>query len=364
MASGRMPRMTSRPSAPARSRRRPRWRAAARCRPLAPRHGTPRPPSACSSRAGIRFIDGEPMKPATKMLAGRVVDLARRAELLEHALLHHGDARGQRHRLDLVVGDVDDRRAEPLVQLLDLGAHLDAQLGVEVGERLVEQEELADRAPARGPSRRAGAGRRRAGRACGRAAARSAAASRPASTASSLLGLRHAAHLQAEGDVLRAPSCSGRARRTGTPWRCRGPSACSSLTAAPPMRISPVGDASPARRSCQAAWTCRSRTARPARGTRRRRRRGRCPSAPRRRRSACVRLRIVSDAMSPHPLTAPASGRGRNSVPPNDIDEERRQRRDQRRGHVDVVFLDAGRRVRRVLFERHGDRLLTAAGER
>ena len=29
-----------------------------------------------------------------------------------------------------------------LVQLLDLGAHLDAQLGVEVGQRLVEQEEL------------------------------------------------------------------------------------------------------------------------------------------------------------------------------------------------------------------------------
>ena len=28
------------------------------------------------------------------------------------------------------------------MQLLDLGAHVDAQLGVEIGERLVEQEQL------------------------------------------------------------------------------------------------------------------------------------------------------------------------------------------------------------------------------
>ena len=30
---------------------------------------------------------------------------------------------------------------DALVQLLDLGAHVDAQLGVEVGQRLVEQEQ-------------------------------------------------------------------------------------------------------------------------------------------------------------------------------------------------------------------------------
>ena len=40
-----------------------------------------------------------------------VVDLGRRAELLQHAVLQHGDLGGQRHRLDLVVGDVDDGRA-------------------------------------------------------------------------------------------------------------------------------------------------------------------------------------------------------------------------------------------------------------
>jgi hypothetical protein len=40
------------------------------------------------------------------------------------------------------VRDVDRRRLEALVQLLDLGAHLHPQLGVEVGQRLVEQEHL------------------------------------------------------------------------------------------------------------------------------------------------------------------------------------------------------------------------------
>ena len=53
----------------------------------------------------------------------------------------HHDPVGQRHRLDLVVGDVDHRRAEPAVQLVDLDPHLHAQLGVEVGERLVEEED-------------------------------------------------------------------------------------------------------------------------------------------------------------------------------------------------------------------------------
>ena len=56
--------------------------------------------------------------------------------------MHDDDLVGHGHGLDLVVGDVDRRRLEALVQLLDLGAHGDAQLGVEVRERLVEQEHL------------------------------------------------------------------------------------------------------------------------------------------------------------------------------------------------------------------------------
>ena len=45
-----------------------------------------------------------------------LVDLARRAELLDHALVHDRDRVGHRHRLDLVVRDVHRRRAQPLVQ--------------------------------------------------------------------------------------------------------------------------------------------------------------------------------------------------------------------------------------------------------
>ena len=69
-----------------------------------------------------------------------VVELERLADLLHPAVAHDDDAVAQRHRLDLVVGDVDRGGAEPLVQLLELDAHLHAQFGVEVGQRLVEQE--------------------------------------------------------------------------------------------------------------------------------------------------------------------------------------------------------------------------------
>ena len=55
--------------------------------------------------------------------------------------MHHGDACCQRHRLDLVVRDVHDRGAQPLMQPLDLHAHLDAQLRIQIGQRLVEQEQ-------------------------------------------------------------------------------------------------------------------------------------------------------------------------------------------------------------------------------
>src|SRR5690606_22305317 len=79
-----------------------------------------------------------------------MVELVRRADLLDDAAVHDHHAIGQSHRLDLVVGDVDRRRLDLLVNLLDLGAHLHAQLGVEVGQRLVEQEDLrmADDGPA------------------------------------------------------------------------------------------------------------------------------------------------------------------------------------------------------------------------
>ena len=58
------------------------------------------------------------------------------------AALQHDDLVGHGHGLDLVVGDVDHGRGELLVQPGKLDPHLHAQGGIEVGERLVEQEDL------------------------------------------------------------------------------------------------------------------------------------------------------------------------------------------------------------------------------
>ena len=91
---------------------------------------------------------GAPMKPATKAVAGPSYILGR-ADLLDAAVPEHDDPVGERHRLDLIVGHVDDRGRYPCVQLLDLGANLDPQLGIEVRERLVEQENLGLRTIAR-----------------------------------------------------------------------------------------------------------------------------------------------------------------------------------------------------------------------
>ncbi len=61
---------------------------------------------------------------------------------MDDAELHDGDAVAHGHGFHLVVRHVDHRGAELHVQLLDLGAHLHAELGVEVRERLVEEEHV------------------------------------------------------------------------------------------------------------------------------------------------------------------------------------------------------------------------------
>ena len=75
-------------------------------------------------------------------IVGIVIEADGAALLLDAPLAQHDDLVGERHRLDLVVRHVDHGGAEILVQLGDLDAHLHAQLGVEVRQRLVEQERL------------------------------------------------------------------------------------------------------------------------------------------------------------------------------------------------------------------------------
>ena len=73
---------------------------------------------------------------------GRVVeDLLRRADLLDEAVAHDDDAVAQRHGLDLVMGDIDEGGVDLLAQLDDLRAHLVAELGVEVGELDLENQQ-------------------------------------------------------------------------------------------------------------------------------------------------------------------------------------------------------------------------------
>ncbi len=130
------------------------------------------------------------------------VDVVGRAELLDHAALHHRDVVAQRHRLDLVVRDVDRRHLRLVVQVLDLGAHLDAQLGVEVGERLVEQEQ---RRVARQRAAHRDALALAAGELAGLAIQQVLDLQhlRDARDRRVALGLGHVAHLQPEADVLR-----------------------------------------------------------------------------------------------------------------------------------------------------------------
>jgi len=57
-----------------------------------------------------------------------------------HDVAMHGHPGRERHRLHLVVRHVDHRRAEPLMQLLQLAAQFGAQLRIEMRQRFVEQE--------------------------------------------------------------------------------------------------------------------------------------------------------------------------------------------------------------------------------
>src|SRR5215216_2750059 len=81
-----------------------------------------------------------------------VVDLDRLAELAHPAVVHDRDPVAQAHGLGLVVGHVDGGRPDPLLEALELVAGAGAQLGVQVRQRLVEQEDvrLADQRPGQG----------------------------------------------------------------------------------------------------------------------------------------------------------------------------------------------------------------------
>ena len=71
-----------------------------------------------------------------------VVKLERRSHLLDVAGLQHDDLVGHGHGLHLIVGHIDHRGIQLLMQTGEFDAHLYPQRGVEVRQRLIEQEHL------------------------------------------------------------------------------------------------------------------------------------------------------------------------------------------------------------------------------
>ena len=167
--------------------------------------GTPSPakliwPSPTS--ASTTFIDGEPMNAATKRLAGSWKSLCGVSHCCRTPSRSTATRWPERHRLDLVVGDVDGRHAEPLVQPRQLAAHRDAQLGVEVRERLVHEERLRlahHRAAHRDALPLAA---REQGRPAVEQRLRARASPRPRRTRLARSGFGHAAQLEPEAEVL------------------------------------------------------------------------------------------------------------------------------------------------------------------
>ena len=83
---------------------------------------------------------GDAEEPRDERGLGTLVEIGRTAELLDLAGVHDRDPVRHRHRLFLVVRDVDERDADVVLDRLELELHLLAELQVERAERLVEEE--------------------------------------------------------------------------------------------------------------------------------------------------------------------------------------------------------------------------------
>ena len=69
-----------------------------------------------------------------------MIELQRFPNLRHTAGVEDHDLVGEGHRFHLIVGDIDHGAAQSLMQTGDFDTHLDAQGGIEVGKRLIQQE--------------------------------------------------------------------------------------------------------------------------------------------------------------------------------------------------------------------------------
>ena len=216
-----------------------------------------------TTRPWITFA--EPTKPGDERRGRVVVDLRRRAHLLDLALVHHDDLVGELQRLLLVVRDEEAGHAELAVELVEPAPEVLADPCVERAERLVEQQHL--RLGAQRPRER-DALPLATGQLVGVPVARTARAARAPGArrrAAFLAVLRLLAHRAGRTRRSGGPSCAGTARSAGTRTRPAVPArACTVSSSGRPARSGPTSGA-PARRSCEARCSCRSRSGRAAR---------------------------------------------------------------------------------------------------
>ena len=194
-----------------------------------------------------------------------VIDIARARDLLDDAVVHHGDHVGHRHRLELVVRNVDRRRAEPVMQRAQFTDHRLAHFGIECAERLVHQETLRlahDRPPERDALPVA----------AGKTRHRPVEKMRNAQYARGFhdppVGSppRRCPRISRESRCFAGHSCADRGRTAGTRRRYRAPRRGSSSR--PRHRAGwcrPSAVQAP--QSCAASSSCRSRRVRAGRGT-------------------------------------------------------------------------------------------------
>ena len=90
----------------------------------------------------IQVHPGTADKARDKRRGGVVIQVHGRPHLFDRATVQHDDGVGHGHRLDLIMGDINHRRPQFGVQLGQYQPHLDAQAGIKVGQRFVEQEHL------------------------------------------------------------------------------------------------------------------------------------------------------------------------------------------------------------------------------
>ena len=83
---------------------------------------------------------GQPDKIGDEPDRRRAINIERRRLLYDETRIHNRDHIGHGQRFQLIMGDIDGGDAETLYQIANFGPGFFAKLGVQIGQRLVEQQ--------------------------------------------------------------------------------------------------------------------------------------------------------------------------------------------------------------------------------